>query len=159
MEGGDGAGGAVILLALLTAAAQPRESPRAFMERLYANYHDTAFSPFVHPRNIFAPRLLRAINEDSRLAHGEVGYLDGDPVCQCQDSSGMRPSITRVMQQGMDRAKVNVTIRWEHDKPRLAEFRLVDTRRGWRIADVGSADEPSLISALEASNRKARAKP
>jgi hypothetical protein len=76
MEGGDGAGGAVIILALLSAAAQPTESPRAFMERLYANYRHAAFSRFVHPQGIFAPRLLTAINEDSRLAHGE-GRLSG----------------------------------------------------------------------------------
>ena len=88
----------MILFALLAVAAQPVESPRRFMEQLYANYGHSDYSPFTHADRVFAPRLLAAINEDSRLAHGEVGYLDGDPVCQCQDTGGMRPAIASVKQ-------------------------------------------------------------
>ena len=148
----------MILILLAMAAAQPAETPQKFMERLYANYRHSDYSPFTHPGQVFAPRLLSAINEDSKLANGEVGYLDGDPVCQCQDSGGMRPSVNGVTWQGRDKAIVRVSIRWQHDKPTLARFNLVRTMSGWRIADVSSADEPSLLGALEASNRKIRAK-
>ena len=72
----------MILLALVAAAAQPAQSPKAYMQRLYANYAHSDYSPFTHPERVFAPRLLSAINEDSKLANGEVGYLDGDPVCE-----------------------------------------------------------------------------
>jgi len=145
----------MILLALL-AAAQPVESPKAYMQQLYANYRHSNYSPFTHPERVFAPRLLAAINEDSKLAQGEVGYLDGDPVCQCQDTGEMRPSITSVTQQGT-KATVRVSIGWPGEKARPATFKLVHTSSGWRIADVGSADEPSLLNALEKANRKARA--
>jgi hypothetical protein len=148
----------MILLALLAAAAQPAEGPRAYMERLYANYRTSDYSPFTHPERVFAPPLLRAIKEDSRLANGEVGYLDGDPVCQCQDSAGIHPTITSVTQERPDKAVVRVSIGWNGDKARPATFKLVRTKAGWRIADVGSADEPSLLRALETANRKARAK-
>ena len=145
-----------MLIALLLAAAPPVESPKSFMARLYSSYRNTSFSPFKHPELFFAPRLLAAINEDSRLAHGEVGYLDGDPICQCQDSSGMRPSITSVTRTSRDKAVVHVSIGWPNEKARPVRFSVVDTSRGWRIADVSSADEPSLLSALEDANRKAR---
>ena len=146
-----------MILLLLAAAAQPQaETPKAFMERLYANYRKSDYSPFTRPERVFAPRLLAAINEDSRLARGEVGYLDGDPVCQCQDPAGMRASIVYVTQQGSGKAIVHVSIGWDRDKPRHARFTLVRTATGWRIADVSSAEEPSLLSALNASNRKAR---
>ena len=148
----------MIVLALLAASAQPAETPRAYMQRLYASYSHSDYSPFSHPERVFAPRLLSAINEDSRLAHGEVGYLDGDPVCQCQDTGGMRPTITSVSQKAPDKAIVRVSIGWEGDKARPATFKLVRTRAGWRIADVSSQDEPSLLGALETANRKARAK-
>jgi hypothetical protein len=148
----------MIVLALLAAASQPAETPKAYMQRLYANYKNSDYSPFAHPERVFAPRLLSAINEDSKLAHGEVGYLDGDPVCQCQDTGGMRPSITDVSQEGPDKATVRVSIGWEGEKARPATFKLLRTRGGWRIADVSSADEPSLLGALETANRKARAK-
>jgi hypothetical protein len=148
----------MILLALLAAAAQPVETPKGFMQRLYANYRHSDYSPFTHPERVFAPRLLGEINEDSKLAHGEVGYLDGDPVCQCQDSGGMHPAVTGVMWRDRDHAAVRVSIGWEHDKPSQATFSLVRTKAGWRIADVASADEPSLLGALKKANRKARAK-
>ena len=148
----------LILLGAAAAAAQPAETPRRFMERLYANYRKPDYSPFTHPAQVFAPRLLGAINEDSKLAKGEVGYLDGDPVCQCQDSGGMHPSVIGVTRQGRDKAVVRVSIGWPGDKPRPATFRLLRTASGWRIADVGSADEPSLLGALEAANRKARSR-
>ena len=149
----------MILFLLAAAASQPAETPQRFMERLYANYSKPDYSPFTHPGRVFAPRLLAAINEDSKLANGEVGYLDGDPVCQCQDTGGMHPSITGVTRQGPGKAIVRVSLRWEGEKPRPpTRFSLVRTKSGWRIADVSSADEPSLVEALEAANRKARRK-
>jgi len=147
-----------MMLALLLAAAVPpaAETPRQFMTRVYAQYRHHDFSPFTHPERYFSPRLRAAIAEDARLAHGEVGYVDGDPVCQCQDPAGMTPSVTAVAQHGTS-ATVRVTIGWENDPARPATFTLVRTRAGWRIADVGSADEPSLLGAIEKANRAAKA--
>jgi hypothetical protein len=147
-----------MMLALLLAAAAlvsgpASETPRQFMTRVYAQYRHKDFSPFTHPERYFSPRLRAAIAEDARLAHGEVGYVDGDPICQCQDAAGMRPSVTAVAQHGAN-ATVRVTIGWENDPARPATFTLVRTPAGWRIADVGSADEPSLLGAIEKSNRE-----
>jgi hypothetical protein len=147
-----------LLLTAAAAATPPAETPKAFMQRLYSYYHRSSYSPFNHPERVFAPQLLAAINEDSKLANGEVGYLDGDPVCQCQDSGGMHPTVTGVAQQGSNKAVVTVSMRWEGEKPRPTKFTLVRTPRGWRIADVSSAAEPSLLQALEKSNREQRAK-
>ena len=146
----------MMLLALLLGASSPAESPKAWMERVYASYRDRDFSPFDHPGRYFAPRLVAAINEDSRLAHGEVGYIDGDPICQCQDSDGMRPRILGVTRQGANRASVKVLIDWQDSTARKARFDLVRVHGGWRIADVASGDERSFLRAIEASNREAR---
>ena len=143
-----------ILIAAVAAAAQPSETPRGFMERLYAQYRHSDYSPFKHPERVFAPQLLAAINEDSRLARGEVGYLDGDPVCQCQDAAGLKAAVTRVRLQGAGKATVSVSIGLQSYKPRLAEFSLIRTKAGWRIADVSSAAEKSLLAGLERSNRE-----
>ena len=87
----------MILLALAAAAAaKPAETPQRFLDGVYANYRKADFSPFRRPASYFAPRLLAAIEEDSRLAHGEVGYLDGDPLCQCQDAVGLRARVASV---------------------------------------------------------------
>jgi hypothetical protein len=149
--------GQVIVAALVLAAASPAETPQAFVQRIYASYRNPSYSPFKHPERVFAPRLLAAINEDSRLAHGEVGYLDGDPVCQCQDSSGLKATITKIVLQGRDNARVRVSISLGGYEARPAAFTLVRTKAGWRIADISSPDEDSLLHAIEESNRKARA--
>ena len=48
----------MMLLALLVAAAPAAETPKAYMERLYAGYRNSSFNPFDHPERYFAPRLL-----------------------------------------------------------------------------------------------------
>ena len=68
----------------------------------------------------------------------------------------MHPNIASVTQQAREWATVKVSIGWEHDKARPVTFSLLRTRTGWRIADVSSADEPSLLKSLEAANRQAR---
>jgi hypothetical protein len=149
----------MMLLALALAAAAPAsgaDTPRGFIERLYASYRHADYSPFKHPERVFAPRLLAAINEDSRLAKGEVGYLDGDPVCQCQDAAGMHASIVGSNPLSRKQANVIASIRFGKDPPRWIRFSLARTKAGWRIADVSSADEASLLAALEKANRKAR---
>jgi hypothetical protein len=146
----------MMLLALLLAASSAAETPKAWMERVYAEYRQAGFSPFKHPEHYFAPPLLAAIEEDSRLAHAEVGYLDGDPICQCQDAAGIRPRVLGVTKQGASRASVRVLIDWQDSTARKARFDLVRVRGGWRIADVASGDERSLLQALRKANREAR---
>lgn len=149
----------MILFLLAAAAAQPAaETPGAFMQHLYASYRVRDYSPFDHPDRVFAPRLAAALAEDSKLANGEVGYLDGDPVCQCQDTAGMRATVVKVSQRDARNAVVEVSIGFTGDKPRKARFSLERGGSEWRIADVSSADEPSLLRAVEESNRKQRRK-
>ena len=147
----------MILLFLAAAAGQPQAgTPRAFLERTYASYGNANFNPFDHLDRYFAPRLIAAIREDSRLAHGEVGYVDGDPICQCQDPGGLHAKVTRVTLQGPARANAEVILDWTDSTARRVRFSLVRTAGGWRIADVSSGDEPSFLRAVENSNRKAR---
>jgi hypothetical protein len=147
----------MMLLALLLAASPPAETPKAWMERVYAQYRTSPdFSPFKHAELYFAPTLLAAINEDSRLAHGEVGYLDGDPICQCQDTAGMRPRVLKVTRPSAGKASVQVLIDWQDNTARKARFSLVRVRGAWRIADVASGDERSLLQALLKANREVK---
>ena len=151
-----GDGEQMMLLALLVAASAATQTPTAFVQSIYGSYRDTDFSPFKHPDRYFAPRLKAAIDEDSRLAKDEVGYLDGDPICQCQDTDGLRPKILRVRTNGRDSATADVLLDYTDSTARRIRLSLVHTKTGWRIADITAGDEGSLLRALEASNRKAR---
>ena len=143
----------MIFVALALASAWVAETRKAFLVRIYASYHDRNFNPLTHPDRYFAPRLKAAIDADSQLAKGEVGYVDGDPICQCQDAEGLRARVASVQQLSRDRAVVRVLIALHGYKPRPARLSLTRTRAGWRIADIASAEEPSLLAGLTASNR------
>jgi len=145
----------MILVALAAAAAQP-ETPRRFLTRVYASYHVSNFSPFRHADRYFAPPLVAAISKDSRLAHGEVGYLDGDPLCQCQDTAGLRARVASVRSSGAGQAKAEVILSYPDNTPTRIRLSLAMTKSGWRIADVSANGEPSLLRALQRSNAKQR---
>jgi hypothetical protein len=137
-------------------AAAPAETPRAFVERLYAAYRNPDFSPLSRPERVFAPPLVSAIGEDRRLSRDEVGFMDADPLCECQDPSGMRPRIEAVSEQGRGGAIVRVTLRFGPTDRRDLRLRLVRLAAGWRVADVSSTDQPSLLADLQAWNRRVR---
>jgi len=144
-----------VLLALLLAAAAPAQTPEAFVERLYAAYRDPDYSPLARPERVFAPPLVAAIREDSRLSRDEVGYMDADPLCQCQDPTGLRPDIEEIRTSGRTRARVRVRIDFGADR-REVRLRLVRTPAGWRVADIATADEPSMLAGLRRFNRRRR---
>ena len=146
----------MIVFALAAAGALASESPRAFVERIYANYAREDYSPFVHPDRVFAPVLNAAIKEDERLANGEVGLLDGDPLCDCQDTGGMRSSVASVT-GSRGQATARVVVSWQGTSDRRdIRLKLIRTPAGWRIADVTTPEEASLLHDLQESNRKAR---
>ena len=163
MEGHPEDVGASLILPFIIGAtlgaggAAAAETPKAYMERLYASYRDASFNPLSHPSLYFTPRLVAALKEDARLAKGEVGYVDGDPICQCQDADGPQAYVTGVTQKAPDQAEVHVSIGLTGYEARPATFSLIMTHRGWRIADVSSPDEPSFLNGIEKSNRDQRA--
>jgi hypothetical protein len=143
----------IALLALLLGAAEPDQTPGAFVEALYAGYRDPDYSPLARPERVFAPPLVAAIREDARLSRDEVGYMDADPLCQCQDPAGLRPDIAEIRTSGRTRARVRVRIDFgaDHREVRLS---LVRTPAGWRIADIATPDEPSMLASLRRFNRR-----
>lgn len=142
------------LLAALLSPAQPTETPSAFVERLYAGYRDPDYNPLAKPGRIFAPGLVAEIKEDMRLSRGEVGYMDGDPVCQCQDAAELRHSIEEIGQPAEKMATARIRLDFGASDRRLLTLRLMRTKAGWRIADIATADEPSLLHSLRRFNRR-----
>ena len=118
----------LILAATLGADEPIPETPRAQMEQLYARYSDPSFNPLTHLDLYFAPKLAAAMEEDSRLAEDEIGYLDGDPVCQCQDPAGLHAVVANERMIGIDQAEVRVSISLAGYEPKPATFRLMRTK-------------------------------
>jgi hypothetical protein len=147
-------------LALLAAlaAAQPAETPRAFLERVYAGYRDEDYNVLDRPERIFAAPLVAAIREDSRLSAEAVGFMDADPLCQCQDPAGLRPVIGEVRRPAAGMATADIALTLGGSDRRDLRLRLVRTGAGWRVADIATADDPSLLGSLRRFNARRRAR-
>jgi hypothetical protein len=148
----------MILLLLFAAALAPApvETPGAFLERIYAGYRDPDYSPLARPGRIFAPPLVAAIREDQRLSSDEVGFMDADPLCQCQDHAGLKPLIRDVRRPTPRTATARVLLRFGDSDDRELRVDLVRTAAGWRVADLGTPDSPSMLSDLQRFNRRRR---
>jgi hypothetical protein len=142
------------LLAAMAAPASPAETPRAFVARLYAGYRDEDYSPLARPERVFAPPLVAAIREDARLSKEEVGFMDADPLCQCQDAAGLHPVIETVRQPTPRTATAQIGLSFSGSDRRALRLQLIRTRAGWRIADIATAEAPSLLADLRRFNRR-----
>jgi uncharacterized protein DUF3828 len=142
----------MILAALMLAASQPAEDPAAFIYRVYGNYAQSGYSPLLNPEKLFSPTLTAAMNEDS--SGGEVGYLDGDPLCDCQDFESISARIMSMKRPNSRSATARVRVTLGPRVERNLKLNLVLTASGWRIADVVDPRGHSLLKELQRSNAK-----
>lgn len=137
--------------ASMPAQAQQAEAQQ-FLRHVYAHYYANA--P-VHPQkdaDIYDDSLLALMRANTQ-AHpaDEVPYLDGDPLCDCQDYGDdfdMRQAkfIFKPADDGQLEAAVTFSNQGQRTTLRLL---LRHTAHGWRIADVISPDDGSLRAALQ----------
>ncbi|WP_293385897.1 hypothetical protein [Phenylobacterium sp.] len=142
------------VLATAPARAQDAAGARAFVVGLYAAYH--GHGPDYLGRQapqVFAPRLLTLIRRDAaETPQGDVGALDGDPICDCQDAGGLRGVAVEVTGGAGGRASAVAHFRISAEA-RTVRLDLVAVQGQWRISDVHTADTPSLVSLLTRSLR------
>lgn len=142
----------MILAGLALVLAQAVRAPREFIEQVYSAYGKGGFSPLAEPKLYFSPDLAAAIEKDS--SGGEVGYLDGDPLCDCQDYDRLSAKVVTILQPSSKAATAHVHVDLGKDQSRDLELRLVMTASGWRISDVLGADHHSLLQELKRANAK-----
>jgi hypothetical protein len=143
------------------AAAPDAAGARVFVEKLYSHYPSNPSGPAFEPTGknaseVFDPSLIAAFREDARLANGEVGYVDGDPVCQCQDDSGLKSQVQSVTMTGPDTADAVVALQYP-DQTLALTLHLVPVTGAWRIHDLSTADMKSYRADLLKANKDAAA--
>ena len=142
----------MILAALSLALAPPAETPREFIDRIYSEYQTEGFNPLANPDNYFSRDLTAAIQKDSSGA--EVGYLDGDPLCDCQDYERLSATVLQIRQTSVKAAVAHVRVVLGPNATRNLQLRLIKTSSGWRIADVIGAYRHSLYQELKRASGK-----
>lgn len=131
------------------AAGPSARSAEQFLREIYAKYtHDGKPVAFVYPnaRTIADAGMLALLKRDQEMSKGEVGAMDSDPICRCQDWNAIKVTSLHVAARGAA-ADADVTIA-DGDDVQKIHYALVWTKDGWRIHDIGAKDEPSLIAYL-----------
>ena len=149
------------LIALPALAAAPdANSARAFVQGLYKHYPQKGQGPVFAPTDtdaakVFDPGMVKAFRDDTRLAGGEVGFIDSDPICDCQDDDGLRSAIQSVTMTGAASADAVVKLSFPNDKPIIQTLHLAVVKGAWRIHDITTPDEKSFRADLLKANAAA----
>ena len=102
---------ALAICAPAQAAGPTAKQATAFLRQIYANYRKADYSPLKdNGARVFDAAMVALIKEDARLSNGEVGALDFDPVCQCQDSSGIKATVQEAALAGSGAATATATL-------------------------------------------------
>lgn len=134
------------------AIAAPAETPEAFARRVYARYRTSDAPGVPTDRKGGAPyytaALLDLFAKDEDILHDEVGAIDADPICACQDHGTVRVRSVDITPGQADtvEARVRFTNLQYNEAVTLT---LAQTPAGWRIADVGSKDMKSVKAVLQ----------
>jgi hypothetical protein len=152
---------AVVALAVPAMAGAPDvNSAKAFVQKLYSHYPQKEGGPGFDPTGknaaeVFDAPLIAAFKEDVKLAKGEVGYVDGDPICACQDDAGIKPKIVSAKMTGAATADVTVDIQFEGmTTPNLQTYKLVVVNGQWRIHDISSKEQKSYLDDITKANAR-----
>jgi hypothetical protein len=120
-----------------------------FLRGIYANYDAKGHgvpNDNVKDADVYDASLIALMAADQKAADGEVGYLDGDPLCDCQDF-GIRN--VKLNFKPVDKHRLDAAVSFRNlDKQQTLHLQLVETPKGWRVFDVMSS-EGSLREGLE----------
>lgn len=135
-----------LLVSPALAATPDTHGADAFVTNLYRDYAkpdapgplDAAVSP-----KVFSPALLEKIHADQHHQAGNMGKLDHDPICDCQDSDGLHLLNVSVHPKSPGHALALAAFRLGADTKHVS-LNLVETHNGWRVDDVSDQNMKSL---------------
>jgi hypothetical protein len=109
-------------------------SAEGFLRRVYATYTLNQDPPLLE--TITTPTLRNLLHQEQVALDGEVGVLDSDPLCNCQDSDIKVQSI-RFDHVSDAHATAVVTFTNFGKRSESVQLELAKVGGVWRIDDVG----------------------
>jgi hypothetical protein len=123
------------------AAGPDAAAVTAFLTGLYANYTSSK-SPFQmfgkDEKKVFDADTIALLAADTKALKGELGEIDGDWLCNCQDFSSIQATVA-VQSATPTTAEATSDYHDTGDATRPPDhdsFDLVKTPDGWRIHDI-----------------------
>lgn len=128
-----------------------RVGPEEFVRAVYGAFAaDAMGEPPRRGQDPIYERMLNAmIGADASKAGGEVGMLDYDPICDCQDSGGFTLDSVTVTETGPAAAEALVVFTNVGETKRQT-LKLVKEGPMWKISDVLVPGRPALTEQLMA---------
>jgi hypothetical protein len=152
--------------AATAAATSDADDVKAFLEGIYAHYKTSSETSNYQPFDANGPEVLDAdtlalMKADTKALNGDLGAIDADWLCACQDYTSIKSTIA-VQSATATAAKASSDFKDVDDttaKPRHDTFDLVKTAAGWRIHDMETDGPPSLRKVLQDEIRKLKTSP
>jgi hypothetical protein len=142
------------------ARTQDANSAHQFIESLYKPYAKNGGgvpSSGTNARRYYHSSLLALMRADEKAAGpGEVGAIDGDPVCGCQDWEGIWNLQVEIQMQDATHAIARVSFALSPpgakcgDNQRRIVFTLVPENGGWRIWNIRDESDRQPFDVREA---------
>lgn len=130
-------------------AADPAESAKVWTTKLYSRYGaEGGFNSIVTRDGVWDPDMLALMARVDRAQEaGDGAIFDFEPLCNCQDDTGMTFRVTDASLSAPGKAEVTVTrtIGTESGDVKLS---LVKVGGDWRIHDVATRDVESYAALL-----------
>jgi Protein of unknown function (DUF3828) len=147
--------------ALPHAGAQDAASARSLLKSVYKHYENGGSGiDLTGPKakQFFDASLLGLIRKDQKAAAPDVGVLDGDPICGCQDWDGIWDLKIVIRKESNSRANATVSFALFKDQTsrdrRSLEIALTSESGQWRIFDIVDNADPKGPFALRAALKK-----
>src|SRR5579864_1759077 len=129
---------------------------KAFLDGLYAHYKSSENNNFqmfdANEAEVFDADTIALLKANEKALKGELGDIDGDWLCDCQDFVSLKSQVT-VASASATAAKAHADftdVGMPGEGARHADFDLVRTPAGWRVHDITSPGQPSLRHVLNA---------
>jgi len=156
---------ACVIVPACSGSAQDVASAKAFLQSIYARYSKNG--PGVEIAGPRAKRYLHSslialLRNDARaVGPGEVGVLDGDPLCGCQDWDGIFGLKIDVHEPKAAKAEALVSFALFGDaKPqdvRSLRITLAQEKGAWRVYNVvDRSDAKAVFDLREALEKEIR---
>ncbi|MCL5501852.1 YbjP/YqhG family protein [Escherichia coli] len=135
------------------------ESPQRSVELLYQHYKDNQAGVIFDASGkdqVISSRLMKEVAEDQKLtAEGDVGYLNYDPICNCQDYDNLVLEQVDIVPHDGQHVDAIVRFRPFSDGPETVTqtLSLVDENGRWLIDDIVNETQ-SLYQGIKEYNRE-----
>lgn len=153
-----------LLSVMMPLSAYASEEPRDFLVRLYNAYSgddakDVYFLGATGQKRIASKGFIAVLEEEQELTlPGDMGYLDHDPLCQCQDYQGLVINNIIIFSNDNKKARAAVTFRAFGDSNIVATttFNLIAENGRWFIDDIFENDQRSVRGIIDKNNKTIR---